>query len=75
MDRDRSSAAEPRPVPLVLSAACGAVGVVLLLIGAITSTNAFFFAGMLAGVASLGVALYWRSELIAAWRDQQGRAR
>ena len=65
--------AEPRPPAMVVSAACGAVGVVLFLLGAVVGTNVLFFAGLAAGIASLAVALYWRSELIAAWRAQQAR--
>ena len=57
---------------LLVSAGCGAVGVVLLLLGAIFDSNPLFFAGLLAGCASLVVALTWRSELISEWREQHG---
>ena len=70
---DPASEAEPRPVPMLLSAACGAIGVVFLLLGALLSSNPLFFAGLIAGTLSLAFALYWRSELITAWREGQGR--
>lgn len=59
------------PPALTLSVAAGAVGVLLLLVGAVTSTNAFFFAALASGSLSLAAALYWRGELIAAWREKK----
>ena len=69
---DTSSAPEPKPRLMLVSAGCGAVGVVLLLLGAVFDSNPLFFAGLIAGCVSLVVALTWRSELITSWREQQG---
>ncbi|HEX2700989.1 MAG TPA: DUF3040 domain-containing protein [Acidimicrobiales bacterium] len=66
---------EPRrrqaPVPLVLSCAAGAAGLVLLVAGAVSSTTALSVAGVVAGSLSLGAALYWRSLLISSWSAQK----
>ena len=60
--------ATPRtPTALALSCVFGAVGVVLLLGGLATSTNAVLFAGIGAGILSLASALYWRSDLVSSW--------
>jgi hypothetical protein len=56
------------PPAFVLSCAFGAVGIVLLLVGALTGATALFVAAVAAGSLSLGSALYWRSELISQWR-------
>ena len=69
------SSRDPAPPALVLSAAFGAVGVLLFFVGALTGTNAVFVAGAAAGALSLGAALYWRSELISAWRRDRRRPR
>lgn len=61
------------PPALALSAALGALGVVLFFAGAAVRSNAFFIAGVTAGALSLGAALYWRSELIREWRQGQRR--
>lgn len=61
------------PVPLVLSIVAGALGVVLLLLGAITGNDALSVAAVIAGSVSLGAALYWRSMLISAWGAQKRR--
>ena len=61
------SAAPAPPVPLVLSCAMGALGVVLLLLGAVMGNAGLSVAGVAAGTVSLGAALYWRSLLISAW--------
>ena len=55
------------PVPLVLSCAMGGIGVVMLLLGAVFGNDGLSVAGVVAGTASLGAALYWRSLLISAW--------
>lgn len=66
----------PPPPALVLSCALGAVGVLLLLVGAVVNSDAVFVAGVAAGALSLGAALYWRSELISAWAERnRGRRR
>ena len=66
---------EPRrtPTALVLSVALGAVGVLLFLVGALLGVDALFVAGATAGALSLGAALYWRSELISAWKQDRSR--
>ncbi|MDQ3569648.1 MAG: hypothetical protein M3396_03315 [Actinomycetota bacterium] len=61
------------PAALLLSVALGAAGILLFLVGALLGSDAVFVAGATAGALSLGAALYWRSELISAWR--QGRRR
>jgi hypothetical protein len=60
-----------RPATFVASAVFGAVGVVLILLGAVLGSNAVFFAGFGAGVISLIAALMWRAELVAAWRSRR----
>lgn len=59
------------PVPLVLSCVAGAVGLVLLVAGLVSDTTAISVAGFIAGSASLGAALYWRSLLISSWAAQK----
>ena len=49
------------------SAFLGAVGLVLFVVGALASSTPVFVAGFVAGACSLGVALYWRSELVTSW--------
>jgi hypothetical protein len=62
------------PTALVVAVALGVVGMVLFLVGALLGSDAVFVAGTTAGAASLGAALYWRSELITAWKqDRRGR--
>ena len=62
------------PPALVASVALGVVGAVLLVLGALLDSNAVSLAGAASGAASLGAALYWRSELISAWKqDRRGR--
>lgn len=68
--------ASPPPLPLVVSCAMGAVGLVLLVAGALLGSAALSLAGVVAGTLSLGAALYWRSILITAWAAQkQGQDR
>ena len=55
------------PAPLVLSVAAGGLGLVLLVAAAVLGSSALSVAGVVAGTASLGAALYWRSLLISAW--------
>ena len=62
-----------RPAALMLSAGLGVVGVLLFAIGSVTGVEAVFVAGAAAGALSLGAALYWRSELISAWRQDRPR--
>ena len=63
------------PLPLLVSIALGCLGVLLFVVGAATSSTPVFVAGFAAGALSLGAALYWRGELIAAWHAQRGRGR
>ena len=73
----RGAAGEPArpPTPLVLSIALGAVGFLLLVVGAVLDSAAVSVAGVVAGTLSLGAALYWRSLLISAWAERRGRPR
>lgn len=59
------------PVPLILSCVAGAVGLVLLVAGAVADTTALSVAGVVAASASLGAALYWRSLLISSYAAQR----
>jgi hypothetical protein len=59
----------------VVSGALGALGLLLFAIGAIAGSTPVFVAGFLAGAASLGVALYWRSELVTEWHERKGDRR
>ena len=68
-----TAAARSRPPALVASIVLGAVGLVLFLAGAIAGSTPVFVTGFLAGAASLGAALYWRSELVAAWHSRDPR--
>ena len=61
----------PTPVPLVLSCVAGLVGLVLLVAGFASDSTALSVAGFVAGSASLGAALYWRSLLFSAWAAQK----
>lgn len=56
-----------------ISAALGALGVVLLFLGAVSGLHGFLFAGVGAGAASLVAALAWRAELVNAWRRDHPR--
>jgi len=62
-----------RPPALVASVTLGVVGAILFLLGALLASNAVFVAGAASGALSLGAALYWRSELITAWRRDRPR--
>ena len=59
-----------RPATFVTSVAFGAVGAVLIILGAVLGSNAVFFAGFGAGVISLVAALMWRAQLVTAWRSR-----
>ena len=59
----------------VISCVLGVIGLVLIVAGAVTSTDGFFLAGAAFGALSLGAALYWRSELIAAWGKEHPRGK
>lgn len=53
---------------MVASAGAGAIGLVALVAGWLTSTDALWLLAVLAGTLSLCIALYWRSQLIAERR-------
>jgi hypothetical protein len=55
----------------VVSFAFGALGTVLLLVGLVAANNPLLLSGAAAGVLSLLAALYWRSQLVAAWRARK----
>jgi hypothetical protein len=59
-----------RPHPgLTVSVIAGAVGVVLLLTGALLGVHGILYAGVVAGAISLIGALVWRADLVATWRS------
>jgi hypothetical protein len=58
-----------------ISVALGAIGVVLLVIGAATGVHGLLYAGVGAGAGSLVAALAWRAELVNAWRRDHPRYR
>ncbi len=62
----------PTPPALVASCALGLVGAVVLLAGLFLDNVAVAVVGVALGSLSLGAALVWRSQLIEAWRRQQG---
>lgn len=64
---DPEPAVARTPVALALSCLFGALGLVLLVGGLATSTNAVLMAGTMAGTLSLAAALYWRSDLVSSW--------
>jgi hypothetical protein len=53
----------------VLSCALGAIGLALIVAGLFVGGEVIFVVGAAAGAASLVAALYWRGELITAWRQ------
>ncbi len=73
MSQEPVSQPPRRPVALVLSVALGIIGAVLFLFGGLFGSDTVFMAGATAGALSLGAALYWRSELITAWRRDRPR--
>ena len=75
-ERTNGSSAPPPagpPVPFLLSCAAGTVGLVLIVAGIALGNKGLAVAGFVAGSLSLGAALYWRSLLISAWAQKQGR--
>ena len=67
---------EPRRHPAFLaSCVLGAIGLVLIVAGVVLGVDGLFLAGAAAGALSLGAALYWRSELIAAWVREHPRGK
>ena len=72
---DRRPAERPPPAtPPALVASCvlGLVGGVVLLAGLFLDVVAVIVVGVALAGLSLGAALVWRSQLIEAWRRQQG---
>ena len=72
---DRRPAERPHPAtPPALVASCvlGLVGGVVLLAGLFLDVVAVIVVGVALAGLSLGAALVWRSQLIEAWRRQQG---
>jgi len=61
------------PPALRASVAFGIVGAVLLVLGVVTGATPVLVAATTAGSLSLVSALVWRSQLIEAWRKEQGR--
>ena len=56
------------PTALAASVLLGVAGMFLFAVGALMGNDTVFVAGATAGALSLGAALYWRAELISAWR-------
>ena len=63
-------APESRPPAFVAACAAGAVALTFLLLGAITGNHVVFGVSIVAAVVSLVCALTWRSQLVAAWREE-----
>jgi UPF0716 family protein affecting phage T7 exclusion len=61
------------PPALVTSVVLGAAGLVLLLAGLFTSTEAVVVGGVAAATVSLVSALVWREQLIRAWRAERAQ--
>jgi len=60
----------PRNRPaFILSVALGAIGLLLIVAGLFMGGEVVFVTGAAFGAASLVAALYWRGELITAWRQ------
>jgi hypothetical protein len=51
-----------------VSVVAGAIGLGLLLIGALLGSDWVLFAGVVAGAVSLLAALVWRADLVSSWR-------
>ncbi len=68
---DPSPGRPPTPAAFTLSCLFGAIGLVVLVAGLVTSSDAVAVAGMVAGALSLAAALYWRSELVRAWAERK----
>ena len=62
----------PTPPALVASCVLGLLGGLILLAGLFLDTVAVALLGVALAGLSLGAALVWRSQLIEAWRRQQG---
>ena len=58
----------PRHPGFTVSVIAGAVGVVLLLSGALLDVHGILYAGVIAGAIPLLAALVWRADLVASWR-------
>lgn len=69
----RTGRRERTPTALMASVVLGVTGMILFVAGALVGSDAVFVAGATAGALSLGAALYWRSELISAWRADRRR--
>ena len=67
-----SEARPPTPPALVASCVLGLVGGVILVAGLALDVVAVTLVGVALAGLSLGAALVWRSQLIEAWRRQQG---
>src|SRR4051812_44753229 len=60
--------ATPRHPGFTVSVSAGAVGVLLILSGALLGADGVLVAGVVAGAISLLAALVWRADLVASWR-------
>lgn len=57
-----------------MSLAFGVAGLVLLAVGFLAGSDPVLIGGTSAGALSLVAALWWRSQLIASWRQRPGRS-
>jgi hypothetical protein len=58
----------------LISAALGAIGVLLIAVGLVVGGTAVFDAGVFVGCGSLFAALAWRADLVSSWRRDHPRA-
>ena len=58
----------------LISAALGAIGVLLIAVGLVVGGTAVFDAGVFFGCGSLFAALAWRADLVSSWRRDHPRA-
>ena len=56
-----------------ISVIAGAVGVLLILVGALLGADGVLVAGVVAGAVSLLAALVWRADLVATGRESHRR--
>jgi len=57
----------------LISAALGALGVLLIAVGFVVGGTAVFDAGVFVGFGSLIAALAWRADLVSSWRRAHPR--
>jgi hypothetical protein len=74
MSQGQTTGSDPDPTrpgsqpAFLISCALGALGLLLIIAGLLLGGEVIFVVGAAAGALSLIAALYWRGELITAWR-------